>query len=190
MSIEVISAFAGVGTLLVIVATAIAAFIQLRHLENTNRLAVLNDFRLEYERVSGPANAALPGILSKLDDPDTRRELLGPGTPAWLAPVAPLLRLFETLGAYTNRKLVSKDLICDLWSPVILGVWQQCGPLIAVMRRKGGPSLYENWEAIAVLSERWLAEDHESFPKNLRRMDVHDPWADVDAAGDAKPAAD
>ncbi len=183
MTAEYVTALASVGTLLVIAATALAAFVQLRHLRTSNVLMVLNDFREAYERPEMTAALeALPGIITRLEDPESRRELAkANASPDWARGVFPLLRLLETLGSYTNRNVVPRDLVCDNWSPVVLSIWTESAPLIAVLRRTGGPSLFENFEMIAVLSRRWLDEKHEVYPTSLPRMKLVDPWAEEDA---------
>lgn len=189
MTAEDIAAYASLGTLVVVVATAIAAFVQLRHLRAANQLSVLNDFRLEYERIQARTFDALPTMLERLEYAEGRREIGGLRAPDWVQPVMPLMRLFETLGHYTTRNIVSSDLVCDLWSPVILRWWQDFSPLIAVWRRSTGPTLFENWEAIAVKAERWLAEERGSYPRGLARTELVDPWADVDLqAKESSPA--
>jgi hypothetical protein len=173
-----ITALASAGALLVISATAIAAFIQLRHMRTSNQLMVLNGFREAYESpVMATARYALPEVLERLSDPESRRELMAATSPEWARQVFPLMRLFETLGTYTNRNIVPRDLVCDLWSPVVVSSWNEYAPLIAIMRRRGGPASFENWEMLAVLSHRWLDEGRESYPKHLPRLDLSDPWA-------------
>ena len=181
MTAENVTALASLATLLVISATAIAAFIQLRHLRTSNELMVFNGFREAYERPEmAAAREALPGVLERLHDPQSRRELMEPISPEWVRPTLPLMRLLETIGTYANRKIISRELMCDLWSPVVLSLWTEYAPLIAVMRRRSGPSLFENWEMLAVVSRRWLDENRQCYPKHLPRMVLTDPWADED----------
>jgi len=189
MTAEYVTAFASVGTLVVIAATALAAFVQLRHLRTNNVLMVLNDFREAYERPEMlAANEALPKVLARLEDPESRRELAeSTVSPDWVRSVFPLLRLLETLGSYTNRNVVPRDLVCDMWAPVVLAIWTESAPLIAVMRRTAGPSLFENFELIAVLSRRWLDKRQAVYPRSLPRMNLVDPWAEED--GISRPAA-
>jgi hypothetical protein len=181
LTAEEVTALASVGALLVISATAIAGFIQLRHMRTTNQLTVLNTFREAYESpVITTARDAMPDARERLGNPESRRELTAGTTPEWARRVFPLMRLFETLGNYTNRNIVPRDLVCDLWSPVVVGNWNDCAPLIAVMRRRAGSALFENWEMLAVLSRRWIDEGRESYPKHLPRMELSDPWATED----------
>ena len=189
MTAEYVTAFASVGTLVVIAATALAAFVQLRHLRTNNVLMVLNDFREAYERPEMlAASEALSKAVTRLEDPESRRQLAqSTVSPDWVRSVFPLLRLLETLGSYTNRNVVPRDLVCDMWSPVVLGIWTESAPLIAVMRRTAGPSLFENFELIAVLSRRWLDKGQAVYPRSLPRMNLIDPWAEED--GISRPAA-
>jgi hypothetical protein len=181
LTAEDVTALASAGALLVISATAIAAFIQLRHMGTSNQLMVLNGFREAFESPTmATARNALPEVLERLSDPESRRELMVTTNPQWVRPVLPLMRLLETLGTYANRNIVSKDLVCDMWAPVVVAIWNGCAPLIAVMRRRAGPTLFENWEMLAVLSRRWLDEGREAYPKHLPRMDLCDPWAAED----------
>jgi hypothetical protein len=190
MTADDITALASVGTLLVITASALAAFVQLRHLRTNNVLMVLNDFREAYERPEmRAAYDAFPKIVARLEDPEARRELEQPTMPEWPRPIFPLLRLFETLGSYTNRGVVPRDLLCDMWSPVLLETWTLSAPIIAILRRSAGPALFENFEMLAVISQRWLDENHEVYPRNLPRMKLIDPWADEDrlSRADGRP---
>lgn len=178
MVAEQISAWASVGTLVVITVTALAAFVQLRHMSVLNGLTVLSDFSKEYERVEGPAVAALPLIDAQLKDLDARLALAKGTAPDWARPVMPLVRLFEILGNYTNRKIVPHDLVTDMWAPVILRWWYDLEPLIAILRRAHGTTLLENWEAIVVRSRDTIDTHRSAYPKGLRRLSVVDPWPD------------
>ena len=179
MTAEYVSAWASVGTLVVILATALAAFVQLRHMGVLNGLTVLNEFRQEYERVESAARSALPDINKHLLEPAGRGELgSGEGFPAWARPAMPLMRLFEILGTYTNRRIVPHEIVTDMWAPVVLAWWDDLTPFIAVLRRSHGPMLFENWEAIAVRSKRCLEKGESSYPAGLPRMSVVDPWPD------------
>ena len=184
MTADEVTALASVGSLVVISATAIAAFVQLRHLGTTNQLMVLNDFREAFERPEiAAARDALPRVLQRLGEAEARREFFtSEAAPEWARDAFPLMRLFETLGTYVIQGMVSRQLVCDLWSPVVLSYWNESVPLIGFMRRRAGPALFENWEALASLSQRWLDENRLSYPKKLPHMNVVDPWAEVDGA--------
>ncbi len=179
MSAEEISAWASVGTFVVILVSALAAFVQLRHMSVLNGLTVLNEFSKEYERVEGAAVAALPVIAEHLEHLDARLALAaGKAIPDWARPAMPLVRLFEELGSYTNHDIVPHDLVTDMWAPVVLRWWEDLTPFIAVVRRSHGSTMLENWEAIVVRSKTTLDKQRSSYPKRLPRIGIVDPWPD------------
>jgi hypothetical protein len=181
MTPEVLTALASVGTLVVITATAIAGFVQLRHLGASNQIETLNAFRDAFEslEIRNLADAMLE-IRERLNDPQSRAELQG-RIPPWVRPAMPALRLFEILGIYVRQGIVSKRVVCDMWSPVIAGDWDMLEPLIVVMRRRSGNTLFENFELIAYYSKQWLANDVSTYPKRVPRVATVDPWAAIDA---------
>jgi hypothetical protein len=54
------------------------------------------------------------------------------------------------------------------WLKLVLRTWTTSAPLIAVMRRTAGPAMFENFEMIAVLSQRWLDESTRSIRQTFR----------------------
>ena len=181
MTAEILTAIASVGTLVVITATAIAGFVQLRHLQASNQIETLNAFRNAFESPEiRNLSDAMPAIRERLDDPQGRAEL-EVRLPPWVRPAMPTLRLFEILGIYVRQGIVSKKIVCDMWSPVIVGDWDMLEPLIVVMRRRSGITLFENFELIAYYSKHWLANEVSTYPKRTPRIAAADPWAAIDA---------
>jgi hypothetical protein len=187
MTPDLLTAIASVGTLLVITATAIAGFVQLRHLQASNQIETLAEFRAAFESpVIQGTPEAMRAIRERLNDPESRAALLRDDLPAWLRPVMPALRLFEILGVYVRQGIVTERIVCDMWSPVILSSWEEFEPLVAVMRRTRGNSLFENFELIAFYSKRWIANETSTYPKNVPRLGLTDPWAAIDAQADGR----
>jgi hypothetical protein len=186
MTPDLLTAIASIGTLLVITATAIAGFVQLRHLQASNQIETLAEFRAAFEtpEIQG-APEAMRAIRERLNDPESRAELLRDDLPVWMRPVMPALRLFEILGVYVRQGIVSERIVCDMWSPVILSSWEEFEPLIAVMRRTRGRSLFENFELIAFYSKRWISNETSTYPKNVPRLRLEDPWSAIDGQSDA-----
>jgi len=181
---ELLTAIASVGSLTVISATAIAGFVQLRHLRASNQIETLNEFRDAFESpaIQSFAQAKLV-VRERLAEPEARASLEGVITD-WVRPVMPTLRLFEILGVYVRQGIVSERIVCDMWSPVIISHWDELEPLIVVMRRTRGNSLFENFEMITYFSKRWLAKKTSTYPKNVPRIATKDPWAAIDAVRD------
>jgi len=182
MSPEFWTAFASMGTLIVIAATAVAAIIQLHHLRGSNQIIALNEFRESFESSElAHARDAVFELDEKLKDPAFRRSLEDARPPESLGPVHYVGRLMELLGSYVKHGIVSKDIVLDLWAIVITTFWTRIAPTIVVMRRTTGPALYENFEMLACLAQRWLAKNAATYPKNLPRTAPPDRWAEEDA---------
>jgi hypothetical protein len=187
MSLELLSAIASVGTFVVIAATAIAAIVQLHHLRGGNQIVALNEFREAFESPElRAARQAAKDLNARLEDPAVRRELLTDPMPEWLQPFQFAGRLFETLGGYVKNGIVSEDIVCDLWSPPIAGFWDIMAPAFVVMRRTRGDSLYENFEMLACMSQRWMDRHPTNYPKNLPRITPPDRWLEIDQQGSTK----
>ena len=178
---ELLAALASIGTFVVITASAIAAFVQLRHLGGSNELEALNDFRQNFESPDvQAAQTALPLIQERLKAQSCRLELQQDHVPGWAQPALPACRLFELLGVYVKHRIVSRDVVCDLWAPVVLGFWEDLAPLIVIMRRTRGETLLENFEMLACLCKRWLEVNRSTYPKGLPRIAPPDSWAAQD----------
>ena len=184
MSPELLTAIASVGTFVVITASAVAAIVQLRHMQGSNQILALNEFREAFESAEiVAARDALQEIPLRLKDPTVRRQLERGPLPAWIQTVMPAARLYETLGGYVKHRIVKTEIVCDLWSPVIVTAWDLLAPLIVVMRRTRGPALFENFEMLTVLCQEWNARHPSDYPKGLRRLGLADPWAHEDSEG-------
>lgn len=181
MTAELLTALASIGTFVVITATAIAAFVQLRHLGSSNQLEALNDFRQNFEslEIQG-ARTLVPLIQERLKDQSCRLELQQAHVPDWAQPALPACRLFELLGLYVKHGIVSQDVACDLWAPVVMRYWEDFAPLIVIVRRTRSEALLENFEMLACLCKRWLEVERSSYPKGMRRIAPPDLWAAED----------
>ena len=175
------SAIASVGTFIVIAATAIAAIVQLHHLRGSNQIVALNEFREEFESPElRVARTAVTDVAARLDDPAVRRDLVTDPVPDWLQTFQFPGRLFETLGGYVKHGIVSADIVCDLWGDPVIGFWESMAPAIVIMRRSRGDALYENFEMLACLSQRWTERHPSAYPKGLPRIAPPDRWLAID----------
>lgn len=185
MSLEALTAFASLGTLFVIGATAIFAAIQLRHARAGNQIAaVMNLAETQQSREFQNARRFLRDELpTKLQDRTFRRALntvpIGEGA----RPLLLVGNFYEEVGAFVKRGIVDADMACDLWSAQIVGDWDQMSPAIAIIRREQGPATFENFEYMVILGERWV-ERHPAgtYPRNQSRKTVDDVWLTEDKA--------
>lgn len=194
MSAEAVTAWATVGTMLVIGASALAALIQLRHMRAGNQLEAL--LTLERDFRAPEVQAALRYVQERLpermDDPQYRAELAGIGfIDTGAHPELIVCNWFNEIGALLKHRLVTEDTFMDLFARLIRYCWKRLEPVVAVMRRSRGGYQYHDFEYLAIRAEAWLARNpHGMFPGGSARATLSDPWLEADSAEKAAaPAA-
>ena len=69
-----------------------------------------------------------------------------------------LLRYFERVGAYVKYGLIDGDIIYDLISPRILGVWAAASQVVGIQRQSISAQMWENYEWLVEQTKRWNRE--------------------------------
>lgn len=185
MNPELLTAFATVGTVLVIGASAAAALIQLRHMRASNELEALLSLQQDFQ--SPPVQAALHYVQEQLphqiQEEAYRDELAAIGFisverhPELLA-----CNWFTQMGTFLKHGLISEATLMDLYARLVRYYWNALAPAIAIMRRKRGDGQYSEFEYLALRATAWLEHHNEGvFPKNVTRTPLLDPWRDTDA---------
>ncbi|HEV3155103.1 MAG TPA: hypothetical protein VGZ02_14940 [Candidatus Baltobacteraceae bacterium] len=184
MSAEVISAWAALGTLVVIGASAVAALIQLRHMRAGNQLEAL--LSLERDFGSPALQSALlyiqDALPARMEDPAYRAELEKIGYIDSAAhPELLVCNWCNEIGTLVKHRLVSQDAFMDLFARLIVYCWKKLSPAIAVMRRSRGDFQYHDFELLTVQAEDWLSRNpHGMIPRTARRIALEDPWRERD----------
>jgi hypothetical protein len=191
MSLELISAISSLITAAVIVATAIAAIVQLRHLRAANQitalLAVQNELdSQDYREAEVIVREELPAALAdprfcqfeiamsrgqiaaKMDEQHLRvrqaANLIG--------------NTFENIGSMVKNGILDKHLVMDIYSWIVAGHWDRLSGLTAMGREAAGqPAIYENFEYLAALSKRFLKAYPVTYPANLEHLEITPPPA-------------
>ena len=192
MSPEYLTAVASIGTFLVIAATAIAAFVQLRHMRGATSITALTESReiLESEDFAAAQRFVAFKLPELLKDPDVRRRLRKSPLDEDLRPVNVVGNFFESLGSFIRFGIIDKEIACSLWSDVVVRNWNGLAPLLAVMRRTTGPALWEQFEYLASISKQWQ-DRHPggTYPSELKRLPLEDVWLDADTAAERERSA-
>lgn len=186
MTAEWIAALSTAATFLVIAASAAAALVQLRHLRVSNQIAAINEVMNvlqspDFAETLRFLRAELPALLQ---DPEVRRALVGP---SWLHDVPEEYRrlsvvanYFEVLGSLVKNAIIDTRIVCELWSSIIVDLWEAFGPV--VMQRRvvlEMPVLWENFEYLAVVSEAWMVRHPTgNYPRGTRRWSFP-TWAET-----------
>ena len=194
MSLELLNTFATFGTFFVISATAIAAVIQLRHLRASNQIAAFQNLQ---DDLNAPGfRDALHYIYNdlqvKLQDPAFRYTCAYPSArteadqEAWVK-VNIIGSYFEHMGSMLNGGLLDSALVLGNWSRNAVAIWKALEPIIALMRRVDGTTVYENFEYLVVRSREWTT-GHPSgmYPRGVQRIELDDPWREEDKRYEAQ----
>jgi hypothetical protein len=189
MSLELWNTFATFGTFLVISATAIAAIAQLRHARGSNQIAAINELRETSERAEFRAaqRFVFTQLPEKLADRAFRYQIVNRA--ARTAENGPLIdqatslgNFYESMAMLVRDGLVDRKLALEIWNSVAVRNWEALGPFTAILRRKLGSIVWENFEYLTVISQDWLAA-HASgtYPPGIRRIQLKDEWLETDS---------
>ena len=189
MSLELWNTLATFGTFLVISATAIAAIAQLRHARGSNQIAAINELRETSERAEFRAaqRFVFTQLPEKLADRAFRYQIVNRA--ARTAENGPLIdqatslgNFYESMAMLVRDGLVDRKLALEIWNSVAVRNWEALGPFTAILRRKLGSIVWENFEYLTVISQDWLAA-HASgtYPPGIRRIQLKDEWLETDS---------
>ena len=172
MSAEWVTALAAVGTFVVILASALAALVQLRHLRGSNQIIALTECRetLESAYFREAQNFVSYELPKRLRDPEESRKIVTVPLVDEYQAIATVANFFESMGLFVKNGIIDKDIACDFWSFVVLRNWNAVAPVVVYARTKTTPQLWENFEYMAALAERHQALHTSNYPRGMRRM--------------------
>lgn len=173
MSAEWVTALATAGTFLVIAASAVAALIQLRHMRGSNQIVALTECR---ETLESPEFREAQRFVSyelpkRLQDPDESRKVAQLPFPGEYEQIGTVANFFESMGLFVKQGIIDRHIACDFWAFVVLRNWEALLPVTTYVRATiGSDALWENFEYMALLSERYARTNPVSYPKGQPRM--------------------
>jgi hypothetical protein len=86
------------------------------------------------------------------------------------------------MGALVKNGLVDKSIVLDIFSTLVLSVWDRLTPVVAIRRQaRRDNAIWENLEYLAVLSQDWEAvHPSGSYPPGVRRLKLDYAWLEAD----------
>jgi hypothetical protein len=164
--------FAGL-TFAVISATAIAALVQLRHLRASNQLqGLITVLRIWEDPVFQRYMDFVRNELdARLRDPEFIQSLSKRPVDRTLHLELHVCDMWEQIGSYVKYGLIDERSFMDVSSGQVFNTWVQIAPVITKMREFAGPSLYENFEYLAVRGRLWIDRYPDgNYPAGAPRM--------------------
>jgi hypothetical protein len=150
-----VAAIASTASAFIVAATALAAFLQLRHYRNANDIAVY--LRVIDQMDSPEMMQARRRAATATSDPDYQRRLSNPAAhPDESTDLGPLLRFLEHLSVLVVKGGVAESLILAEYAEVFSGLWDLLRPGIIARREAFGPYTGRAFEHLAMRSRRYI----------------------------------
>jgi hypothetical protein len=179
MSWEEISALSTFGTLIVIAASAIAAVVQLRHMRSGNQISATLGL---FDKWAGPEARRLQAYVfsgevdKKLEDPAYRAGLMRVPVDRVAYPEVSYLDFWEAVSTLVKLGHTDESAFMETGGFTALAAWNKLMPVIAIIRRARGPTVYDNFEYTVSRAIIWEAKHPDTFPKDAPRLPVVDPY--------------
>ena len=183
MGLEFWSTVASFGTFIVIAATAIAALVQLKHLRDSNQLTGLLNVlsRVEDPIFNDYSDSAKTFLKENLPFPEFRKAIFDGTFVRRDNPWLNMANSYEWVGSLIKHRLIPEEPFMDVYSSRLLTAWHIVEPVIAIRRRHGDPSLWENFEYLVVRARDWERQFPQgAYPKGVERLEIPDPWLNED----------
>lgn len=173
MSAEWVTAIATAGTFLVIAASAGAALFQLRHMRGSNQIVALTECRetLESPYFRDAQRFVSYELPERLKDPQECLKVTQIPFSGDYEAIATVANFFESMGLFVKSGIIDRRIACDFWSFVVLRNWTALLPVTTYIRKTlNVPELWENFEYMAFLSERYQAKYGSAYPQGIPHM--------------------
>jgi hypothetical protein len=180
MSLELLNTLSSITTTLVIVATAIAAIIQLRHLRAGNQITgqlalrqvllddefIVSMGRIRYEvreLLKDPEFLKFVREFHLSDAPEGDYRYDGPYTAALAVG-----RNLESIGNMIRNGLTDGRIFLEQYANLVVMAWDGTEPLLKIRRQATGiDATWEDFEYLTVLSRRWMSEVRSCYPNGV-----------------------
>ena len=190
MQLELLNTFGTLATVAIVAATAFAALVQLRHLRAGNQINAMISIGDKFQSTEFTRSVEIvgPDLDATMGDPMFRDYLIAHSrripfgeVPARYKDVrhAALLvgNTYEELGILIKNGIVDREMFLDRYCGVATGAWRSLESFLAFIRElTDDPAIWENFEMIVALSRRWMREHPSTYPPNLDRVMIVNPW--------------
>ncbi len=183
MSAEYLSAYAAIGTFIVIAITALAALIQLRHIRGANQLTGLLHLTEAWrgEDIQSANRFIHTELPARLKDPTYRAELMSADPDRRSHKELLVADMLEQTGSYIKYGMIDGQQFLDITSGYVRHMWDCLKPVVAMRRvATNSAAMYENFEYLAVLEQDFSAKHKgDNYPRGVRRLMDEKEWRDL-----------
>lgn len=182
MSLELWNTIGTFGTFIVIAATAIAAVIQLRHLRAQNQLTGLLTVlaRVEDPQFNAWVDGARETLKTNMSDPTYRRAILDGTYQRKDNPWLNLANSYDWVGSLVKHNLISDEALLDVYADRVMQAWSIMGGVLPLVRRRGGPAVWENFEYLTAKAREYIAQHPDgSYPRGVPRIQIDATWPEL-----------
>ena len=198
--LEALASLATIAQFFVVLVTAVISTVtiilgyrQLRHSQHSNQFAALKalDHATQNETFISAQEKVATELVFAIQSPEFRYQVVhydeaSTDSRKLIAAAFTIGNFYEHLGRLVKHDLIDANLILESWSPAIIGDWAHLSDLIQVKRRTAGKVLWENFEALSVQAEAWMATHRDgNVNPGVLRTDLKDRWKAADAAYEA-----
>ena len=190
MSLELINTFGTVTTVVIVAAAAVAALVQLRHLRAGNQINAMLSIgdKFQGHEYTEAGDIVARNFATVVEDPAFREFAVAYGRGVASGHIAPeyvavrraaifVGNTLEELGILVKNNIVDRTLFLDRYCSVIARTWAQLENFTAFTREaQNDVGIWENFEYITVLSQDWMEKHPTTYPKSVRRLQLHNPW--------------
>jgi len=181
---QLINDVAAIGTFVVVAAAAIAAIVQLRHLRAQNQLTGLLTVlaRVEDPQFNEWVDGARQMVKVKLADPAYRRSILDGTFERKNNPWLNLANSYDWVGSLVKSRLIPIDALLDVYAARVLGAWEIIEGIVPLVRGRGGPAVWENFEYLVIEANKWNDRYPDgTLPKNIPRLEINVTWPELES---------
>jgi len=182
VSWEAITAIATASSALVIAATVLIGYRQIRvagdQVEHLRKATQLDGTLKIFEGMNSPEFRAARifvdvELADRMKDPDFRKGVEG----SWQRlneqehPELVVLRFFEMVGTYARNGLIDPTLVADFCGPTVREMWKKCEQAgYFELKRVDNPYSYENFEYLYDRAMIWFNNNDPPFRSGFTRM--------------------
>jgi hypothetical protein len=167
---EVVNAVATTVGSLAVVITAVFGLSQIRQLVKARHLDATVEISREWRNLASERHF----VLNELRNVEAMRLKQFSNIPPDIEQkIVKLYGFFESLGVLIDHGIIEKDILFDLIGWSCVRSWEYSKPLLLHWRDERSKHLYENFQLLANMCQRWLEEHDPKWEEMDERLSEH-----------------